>query len=121
MKTIIGFLVCLLLVLQGQAQMIPKDKQLHLGAGAVVGAWGMAIPNTQKDVKQICFGLGCATIAGAGKEIVDAGGFGTPDIKDFAATVSGAVISTGIIIGVKHIIHTVKKHKTYKNKYGTKF
>jgi hypothetical protein len=98
-------------VLQGQK--IAIDKQLHIGAGAVVGAWGTLIPQDQKGIKPFVFGIGASAIAGAGKEIVDLGGFGTPDIKDFGATVIGGIISVGMVQGVKAIVHTVKKHKSY--------
>jgi hypothetical protein len=94
------------------SQAIPKDKQLHLGAGSVVSAWGTMIPASDDHLwKPLVYGIGAATVAGAGKEILDMGGFGTPDVKDFGATVLGGVISTGIVVGVKAIIK--HKHKRY--------
>ena len=84
---------------------IAKDKQMHLGAGAVVGSWGYMIPAESKGWKPIVFSIGSATVAGVGKELVDMGGFGTPDIKDLGATVIGGVVTAGIITGVRAIFH----------------
>jgi hypothetical protein len=85
-------------------QVIARDKQLHIGAGAVVAGWGTLIPQNNKGWKPFIYGVGSATIAGVGKEVTDLGGFGTPDFKDLGATVLGGVVSAGIITGVKAII-----------------
>jgi hypothetical protein len=63
--------------------MPPIDKQAHFW-------WGWAIAAT-------CFPLGVwtalflATAMGAAKEVWDKQGHGTPDTKDFAATVLGGL------------------------------
>jgi hypothetical protein len=82
---------------------IAKDKQLHLGAGAVVGSWGYLLPSQSTGWKPVAYGIGTATIAGVGKELSDLGGFGTPDWKDLGATVIGGVVSVGIITGFRAI------------------
>lgn len=106
--------LCILLVVlistASYSQKIARDKQLHLGAGFLVGAWGTLIPE-DKNLKPILYGIGASVVAGAGKELVDMGGFGKPDIKDFGATVIGGVVSVGIITGVKAIIKHHKRHK----------
>jgi hypothetical protein len=92
---------------------IPKDKQLHMYAGATIGAWGtLTVPD--KGVQKEVIGVAWATIAGLGKETVDGFGFGTPDIKDVGYTVIGAVVSVTVIRGVKEIVKVVKKHKRYE-------
>ena len=117
MKKSIIILMLMSIIISVNAQMIQRDKQLHLGAGAVVGAWGSIIPQNQTGVKPFLFGVGASAVAGAGKELVDLGGFGTPDIKDFGATVIGGIVSVGAMQGIKAILKAVKKHKSYNNVY----
>ncbi len=89
---------------------IAKDKQLHLGAGAVVGSWGYLLPTQSTGWKPVAYGIGTATIAGMGKELSDLGGFGTPDWKDLGATVIGGVVSVGIITGFRAIFRRQPNH-----------
>lgn len=70
----------------------------------MVSAWGSMIPQDNTGWKPFIYGVGAATIAGAGKELADLGGLGTPDLKDLGATILGGIISVGIITGVKAII-----------------
>jgi hypothetical protein len=100
---LISFTLLLAVNLKSNAQ-IARDKQLHLGAGAVVAGWGSLIPQNNKGWKPFVYGVGSATIAGVGKELTDMGGFGTPDIRDLGATVIGGLVSAGIITGIKAII-----------------
>jgi len=74
------------------AQKIPIDKQLHFGAGAVVGGWG-TMTVKQEGIKPVIAGISWTILAGAGKELADYGGMGHADIKDFGATVIGGVVS----------------------------
>lgn len=90
------------------SQTIPIDKQLHLYAGITVGAWGTLIVPQETLWKPAAYGMGSAIIAGAGKEIIDFGGFGTPDWKDFGSTVVGGIVGVGIVTGAKVI---TRKHK----------
>jgi hypothetical protein len=89
---------------------IAKDKQLHLGAGAIVGSWGYMLPTQTAGWKPVAYGIGTATIAGVGKELSDLGGFGTPDWKDLGATVIGGVVSVGIITGFRAIFRHQSNH-----------
>jgi hypothetical protein len=109
-KFLLSGLLLISLFMSAHGQ-IAKDKQLHLGAGAVVGGWGYLIPKQTTSWKPIAYGIGTATIAGVGKELTDLGGFGTPDLKDLGATVIGGVVSVGIIAGVKAIIKTTKRNR----------
>jgi hypothetical protein len=99
--------------LLGTAQKIPIDKQYHFYAGATIGAWG-TMTVQPKGMNQALAGLGWATLAGLGKEVFDLGVYGKFDCKDLGFTVAGAVVSTGIITGVKSIIKHGQKHKKYK-------
>jgi hypothetical protein len=108
-KFILAVLVLLSFALQANSQ-IAKDKQLHLGAGAIVGGWGYLLPSQSTGWKPVAYGIGTATIAGVGKEISDMGGFGTPDWKDLGATVIGGVVSVGIITGFRAIFRHQQGH-----------
>ncbi|MBK7712024.1 MAG: hypothetical protein IPJ37_14440 [Bacteroidales bacterium] len=111
-KFLLSMIIVIFLSIPAKSQ-IPKDKQLHLGAGAVVAGWGYMLPTQSSGWKPLVYGLGSATIAGAGKELADMGGFGTPDWKDLRATVIGGVVSVGVIMGVKAIFKT---HRTNKQR-----
>jgi hypothetical protein len=97
-------LILVMITLPAKSQ-IAKDKQLHLGAGAVVASWGYMLPVQSTGWKPFVYGVGSATVAGMGKELADLGGFGTPDFKDLGATVIGGIVSVGIITGFKAIFH----------------
>ena len=103
------------------SQIIPKDKQLHIGAGAVIGAWGTLTTKETTGWKPIVMGIGWATAAGVGKELADMGGLGTPEWRDLEATVIGGVIGVGILTGVNYIVrkHKSKRHcKVHNVKYN---
>jgi len=105
-KLIIAVLILSGIHFSANAQ-IARDKQLHIGAGAIVAGWGTLIPQGNSGWKPFVYGVGSATIAGVGKELTDLGGFGTPDVKDLGATIIGGVVSAGVITGVKAIIKRV--------------
>lgn len=46
-----------LMVFQSATGKVPKNKQLHIGTGAVIGAWGYLIPPEAKGCKPIIYGL----------------------------------------------------------------
>lgn len=102
-----------LVILSADSQ-VPKDKQLHAGAGATIAAWAYIIPlERDNDWKCAAWGIGVATLAGAGKELADMGGFGTPEWKDFGATVIGGIMSVCVITGIRHIA----RHRGARNHY----
>jgi hypothetical protein len=111
-KILMSALLLLTISFSAKGQ-IAKDKQLHLGAGAVVAGWGYLLPSAAAGWKPMVYGLGSATLAGAGKELADMGGFGNPDWKDLGATIVGGAVSVGIILGVKAIF---KKQHNRNNK-----
>ena len=106
MRSIGMFLIFFCLTTSAQ---IPKDKQYHLYAGATIGAWGMMTIDNQY-LKPI-YGIGWATIAGVGKELIDLGGFGTAEWKDIGATIIGGCISVGIITAIHGIFKNRKQNK----------
>lgn len=112
-RSIIAAAVIFITALPAHGQQIARDKQLHLGAGAVVAGWGYMVPSQQQGWKPVIYGLGTATLAGVGKEVADLGGFGTPDIKDLGATIIGGAVSIGVITGVKAIIKRAGVHRRY--------
>ncbi len=116
MKAIIIIIISLLLLgLACQAQFVPKDKQLHLYGGVAIGAWSTRLTLEQDGWKPLVYGLSVPIVIGAGKELVDLAGAGTPEFADFGYTVIGAVIGVGIIYGIKAI---VKRHRTRIGKYS---
>lgn len=66
------------------------DKQAHFLAGAAIAA-SVAL------YADPLYGLAAGIIAAAGKEIVDRMGYGTPDWRDFLATVLGACVVVPIL------------------------
>ena len=108
-KKISIIILLFLLGLTCQAQVIPKDKQLHLYGGVAIGAWSTRLTLEQNGWKPFVYGLSVPIIIGAGKELVDVAGAGTPEFADFGYTVIGAVIGVGIIYGIKAI---TKRHRT---------
>ena len=65
-------------------KMPPIDKQAHFW-------WGWAIAATLYPI-DLWLGILVAGLMGAAKEIWDAQGHGTPDVKDFAATALGGAV-----------------------------
>jgi len=111
MKQILILMTVLIFFIgKSYGQTIPKDKQLHIYAGTVVSGWGYIIPQSKNLWAQAAYGVGSSVVAGAGKELVDLGGFGTPDIKDFGATVIGGIVTVGVITAVRGILN-INKHK----------
>jgi len=62
----------------------PIDKQAHFW-------WGMAMAATLYPIG-LWFAIFTAALVGAGKEVWDKRGHGTPDAKDFAATALGGAV-----------------------------
>jgi hypothetical protein len=93
----IASLTSLLPMNKTDGQMIPKDKQLHLGAGAIIGAWGTLTPEKKYGWYPTLAGMGWTTAAGIGKETYDSYLGGKFDFKDLGATIIGGAISVGII------------------------
>ncbi len=86
----------------GKANAIPRDKELHLEAGAAIGGLSYFIgPFLEESIFErpripgCVWSIGMAGLAGAGKEIVYDKwmGKGTPDVGDFYFTLVGGVIS----------------------------
>jgi hypothetical protein len=121
MKNFLIILILFIWLVPCNSQTIPIDKQLHLYAGAVVGTWGTLTVSQETLWKPAVYGLGFATAAGAGKELIDFGGFGTPDWKDFGSSVLGGIVGVGITTSIKVIVRKHKqKHCKQKYKYNTK-
>lgn len=71
-----------------------RDKALHFGVSAGVSAAGYAVGTTFLPARAHCLalGVGAGVVVGAAKEGVDALGFGTPSMRDFAWDVAGSVV-----------------------------
>ncbi len=109
MNKILPLIIFLIFSISLNAQQIPKDKQLHFTAGAVIGGWGTLTVSQETLWKPAIAGVLWATVAGAGKESYDKMTGGKFDVKDLGATVIGSIVSVGIITGIK----AIKKHKRH--------
>ena len=87
-----------LLSLTCHAQQL-NDKQLHLMAGTFCGSWGSWVGSVYTDSpeKSFIIGMSITTLAGVGKETLDMGTGGSPEFKDFTATMAGGFIGAGIV------------------------
>ena len=68
------------------------DKYLHFSAGTLIGSYTYCISNSFPNVsnaESACIAAFTVTMAGAGKELIDK----KADVKDFAATEIGGVVS----------------------------
>jgi len=118
MKSDVLYIGILLLVMivgnEVYSQEIPRDKQLHLAAGASISAWTYCVGyNYYPDSKWVppVVGISMATLAGITKESWDKLNGGPFDIKDLGATITGGIISVGIIEGIRAIVKHKKSHK----------
>ncbi len=90
-------MVASMLPMNVDGQIIPKDKQLHLGVGMFFGGWSYAVANDRSGWKPVIYGMVGATGIGGLKELYDLAGGGTPELMDLGATMLGGAISVGII------------------------
>lgn len=76
-----------------------SDKQLHLMAGTFCGSWGSWVGSVYTDSpeKSFLIGMGITALAGVGKETLDLGTGGRPELKDFTTTMAGGFIGAGIV------------------------
>jgi len=101
MKNKIFLLLLILLPLQSYSQhswLWEADKKLHLEAGAFLGTWATFAGSScnWSPEQSALFGMSFVTGIGALKEGVDALGYGTPEFKDFYATMIGGTASVAI-------------------------
>ena len=104
-----------LLSLNCHAQQL-NDKQLHYAGGIFAGAWGTWVGSIyfeRSPEKSFLIGMGITALAGVGKETLDMGTGGSPEFRDFTATITGGLIGAGIVYLGRKIF---KKKKT---PYGT--
>ena len=88
---------------------IPKDKQLHLFCGSVIGSWCYCAGQNKKP---FIYGLSGATIAGISKETYDKLNGNKFDCKDLGYSILGGAISVTIIHVIRKSINKkrVQKH-----------
>ena len=94
---------------------IPKDKQLHLGAGFIIGSSTYYFAQ-KHDINPIgCYllSLGTTALAGGGKELYDELKYNGADWGDFKATMIGGLIGAHIIAAVFDFSGLVEKPEPY--------
>ena len=79
-----------------------RDKALHFGVSAVIASSTYAIMTTQfrPRYQPLLISAGFTLAIGAGKEGLDALGYGDPSWKDFAWDVIGTVVGLGVGWGI---------------------
>ncbi len=92
-----GIVMSSLLPINTNGQIIPKDKKLHLGAGAAIGAWFYSTSHDRTGWRPVIYGMVGATGAGTLKELYDLVGGGNPEAMDLVATMTGGALSIGLI------------------------
>ena len=85
--------------------MIPRDKLLHLVAGALIAGAVWAVSG------DAAAGIVAAVVIGAGKELLDAGSDGerTPDVWDAVATAAGGVLLWAVVSGTMAAFETEQR------------
>ncbi|MBX3204820.1 MAG: hypothetical protein KF764_07115 [Labilithrix sp.] len=88
---------------------LAKDKALHFGVSAgIAGAAYAASASVFEARGHALLAAGGVTLAiGAGKEVLDLAGFGTPSWKDFAADVAGTIVGLAIAWSVDLLVRGV--------------
>ncbi len=84
-----------------------RDKALHFGFSAALagGAYGAsALAGLDGRGNRVAVGLAVALGAGYSKEILDAAGFGTPSLKDFAWDLIGTAVGLGVSIAIDYAL-----------------
>ena len=95
MKYVLIVLVCCV-----SACGVPRDKQLHIAAGAA--AYGVQkVLVSDKMNKTAAERCALATALGAGKEVRDSFGYGHVEAADFAATVAGCLAADAVVQAAK--------------------
>lgn len=82
-----------------------RDKALHFGFSAAlvgVGYGGAALVGFDHRADRAVLGASLAIGAGFTKEVLDAGGLGTPSWKDFAWDVLGTLAGLGVSISIDY-------------------
>jgi hypothetical protein len=92
------------------AQVIPKDKQLHLYCGVSAGAWCYAVG---QDKKPVLYGITGAALAGIGKETYDKINGNKFDCKDLGFTILGGAISVTVIELIKRGVNKKRVKKLH--------
>jgi uncharacterized protein YfiM (DUF2279 family) len=79
-----------------------KDKALHFGVSAGIGAAGYAASSLvfESRTARASAGAGLALSAGVGKEIYDSLGHGDPSWKDLTWDLAGAVVGVGLALAL---------------------
>lgn len=85
------------------------DKTVHFAASAGIAAGGYAVGTLAFDARGHALVLGGALslVVGAGKEVADLAGAGTPSWKDFAWDAMGAVAGLAVSWGIDLLVRGV--------------
>jgi putative lipoprotein len=77
---------------------VSGDKALHfaLSTAVTLAAYGVSVPLLDERWQRSLFAAGVGIAAGAGKELADALGAGTPSARDFAWDLLGVAVGVGL-------------------------
>lgn len=85
------------------------DKALHFGVSAGIAAGSYAASAAIFDARghALLVAGGVTLAVGAGKEMLDLAGYGTPSWKDFVADVAGTIVGLAVAWGVDLLVRGV--------------
>ena len=88
---------------------LSTDKTLHFGVSAGIAAASYAASAAVFDARghALLVAGGVTLAAGAGKEVLDLAGFGTPSWKDFVADVAGMIVGLAVAWSVDLVVRGV--------------
>jgi len=88
---------------------LATDKTLHFGVSAGIAAASYAASAAIFDARghALLVAGGISLAAGAGKELLDLAGYGTPSWKDFVADMAGTVVGLAIAWSVDLLVRGV--------------
>lgn len=87
-----------------------RDKALHFGLDAAISgaAYGFTSLATGDVRIRIAFGAGAGLLAGAGKELVDMAGAGTPSWRDFTWSMIGMAVGVAVAVSIDLAVRSVE-------------
>lgn len=90
---------------------LSTDKTLHFGVSAGIAVTGYAASTAVFDARghALLVAGGVTLAAGAGKEVLDLAGFGTPSWKDFVADVAGMLVGLAVAWSVDLVVRGVSE------------
>jgi putative lipoprotein len=90
-----------------------RDKALHFGVSAGIAGGTYAIGASVLEARghALLVASGVTLAAGAGKELLDLAGYGTPSWRDFAADVAGMIVGLAVAWSLDLVVRGVDEQQ----------